>query len=105
LVDDPSVSTSVIAVAEAPPRGDVMADEPRYWFPAKRYGWGWGLPNAWQGWAVLAVFAALVLAGAIKLLPTYGSFIFVAYTALLSIGLVAVCWLKGERPSWRWGAK
>jgi hypothetical protein len=26
----------------------------RYWFPAKRYGWGWGLPVTWQGWAVLA---------------------------------------------------
>ena len=28
----------------------------RYWFPAKRYGWGWGPPATWQGWAVLAAF-------------------------------------------------
>jgi hypothetical protein len=20
-----------------------------FWFPAKRYGWGWGLPVKWQG--------------------------------------------------------
>ncbi len=36
-----------------------MQTEPKYWFPAKRYGWGWGIPNTWQGWLVLAVFAAL----------------------------------------------
>lgn len=25
----------------------------KIWFPAKRYGWGWGLPVTWQGWVVL----------------------------------------------------
>jgi len=34
------------------------------WFPQKRYGWGWGFPFKWQGWAVLAVFIALILSGA-----------------------------------------
>ena len=40
----------------------------RYWFPAKRYGWGWGFPSAWQGRIVLAIFAVLVLGGAFVLL-------------------------------------
>jgi hypothetical protein len=40
-----------------------MPIEPPYWFPAKRYGWGWGLPMTWQGWLVLAAFLALVVAG------------------------------------------
>jgi len=31
-----------------------------FWFPAKRYGWGWGLPVAWQGWAVLIAYAAVL---------------------------------------------
>jgi hypothetical protein len=82
-----------------------MTDHPTYWFPAKRYGWGWGPPNVWQGWVVMTVFAILVLGGALMLLPTYGSLVFVAYTACLCIGLVAVCWVKGEPPSWRWGGK
>jgi len=82
-----------------------MSDHPKYWFPAKRYGWGWGLPSAWQGWVVLAIFAVLVLGGAFMLLPTYGSFAFVTYTLCLCLGLVGVCWLKGERPAWRWGTK
>ena len=30
--------------------------QPKYWFPAKRYGWGWGLPGTWQGWLVVAAF-------------------------------------------------
>jgi hypothetical protein len=32
-----------------------MPDPPRYWFPAKTYGWGWGLPSTWEGWLVLVV--------------------------------------------------
>lgn len=80
-----------------------MTDRPRYWFPAKRYGWGWGLPATWQGWVVMALFAIAILAGALLLLPPYGPFVFVAYAAVVCVVLVAVCWLKGEPPGWRWG--
>ena len=82
-----------------------MEDEQTYWFPAKRYGWGWGLPTAWQGWVVMAVFALLLLVGAAVLLPGSGAGAFVAYSALLSVILVVICWLKGEPPRWRWGDK
>ena len=34
-----------------------------YWFPARRYGWGWGLPATWQGWLVLAGYVLLALVG------------------------------------------
>ena len=40
-----------------------MPQDPEYWFPAKRYGWGWGLPATWQGWTVLAAFLILVAGG------------------------------------------
>ena len=80
-----------------------MAEQPRYWFPAKRYGWGWGPPIAWQGWVVLMIFFGLVLVGAFVLLPWRGNLVFVAYTAFLCLLLVAVCWAKGERPRWRGG--
>ncbi len=82
-----------------------MTDRPPYWFPAKRYGWGWGLPSVWQGWVVMTVFAILVLLGAVMLLPTYGSLVFVAYAVCLCLGLVVVCWVKGEPPSWRSGRR
>ncbi len=34
-----------------------MSDRPAFWFPVKRYGWGWGLPVRWQGWVVFALTA------------------------------------------------
>jgi len=36
----------------------------RYWFPARRYGWGWGLPTAWQGWVVMLCCLGLIAVAA-----------------------------------------
>lgn len=80
-----------------------MSSEQKHWFPAKRYGWGWGLPVTWQGWAVLVAFFVLLAGGAIFLLPSHHPAMFVAYSAVLSTVLIAVCWVKGEPPRWRWG--
>ncbi len=82
-----------------------MVDRQPYWFPAKRYGWGWGLPVVWQGWVVIAVFASLLLAGAVFMMPSQNPIAFIAYSTLLGVLLLAVCWLKGECPAWRWGGK
>jgi len=76
---------------------------PRYWFPAKRYGWGWGLPVTWEGWAVLAAFLALVALDALLFPPRTASAACIAGVLGLSGMLVVVCWLKGEPPRWRWG--
>jgi hypothetical protein len=78
-----------------------MSVEQNYWFPAKRYGWGWGLPSVWQGWVVMAIFVCLLLGGTVVLLPSRGPGAFVAYSALLCVLLIAVCLVKGERPRWR----
>ncbi|MGE5169427.1 MAG: hypothetical protein ACM3JC_03540 [Rudaea sp.] len=75
----------------------------RYWFPAKRYGYGWGPPLTWQGWAVLAVFVALVVAGIVLFPPRVRLLAFVVYEFVVTLGLIAVCYAKGEPPSWRWG--
>ena len=75
--------------------------ERQIWFPAKRYGWGWGPPCAWQGWVVLAVWLVLLLPG-IFLLPGH-PILFSAHMLVLTAALIAVCWLKGEKPRWRWG--
>lgn len=77
----------------------------QYWFPAKSYGWGWGKPTSWQGWAVLLVFAALLAAGYFLFPPERDGVAYFLYTAALGAGLVAVCWLKGEPTRWRWGGK
>ena len=75
-----------------------MQDDKRYWLPAKRYGWGWELPTTLQGWMVLALFALLLLGGAVLLLPSHGPSMFVAYSAILSALLVGSAGSKASRP-------
>ena len=80
-----------------------MQDEKQYWFPAKTYGWGWGPPITWQGWLVLVAFVALVAIGILFLKPATNALVFGVYVLVLVSLLVAVCWIKGEPPRWRWG--
>ena len=46
-----------------------MSAETRYWFRAKRYGWGWGLPCSWQGWVFFLIWLGALLGAAIRLMP------------------------------------
>ena len=81
----------------------LMQTERKYWFPAKRYGWGWGIPDCWQGWLVLAAFAGLFVVGSFLFPPGARPGAYLAYIAALSGLLIGICWLKGEPPRWRWG--
>jgi hypothetical protein len=82
-----------------------MPEHPRYWFPAKTYGWGWGLPSRWEGWLVLVGYLAL-LALCIKMfLPHQNLPGFIITVHVLSGLLIAICWWKGEPPKWRWGVR
>lgn len=76
-----------------------------YWFPAKRYGWGWGFPTVWQGQATLVGFILMLVAGSFVFPPQDSHWGFMAYVALISGLLLGVCYLKGEPPRWRWGDK
>ena len=78
-------------------------DQPRYWFPAKRYGWGWGLPSTWEGWVVLAGYLALLLALIVFVPADRYPNRFWAGLGTLVTSLIAICWWKGEPPRWRWG--
>jgi drug/metabolite transporter (DMT)-like permease len=80
-----------------------MPTEHEYWFPAKRYGWGWSIPTTWQGWLVLAAFVLLVIAGSFIFPPGQKIWSYLAYVGVLCLLLIGICWLKGEPPRWRWG--
>ena len=82
-----------------------MSEQSRYWFPAKRYGWGWGSPTTWQGWLAIVLYAALIGAGTVVISPSSQPGAFAAYLTFLSFLLIAVCWVKGEPPRWRWGKR
>ncbi len=76
-----------------------------YWFPAKRYGWGWGLPSSWQGWVVLAGFLVLLAVAGYEFPPKENLAAFLACTVALVVALLVTCVGKGEPPAWRWGDK
>jgi hypothetical protein len=78
-----------------------MTDQPKYWFPAKRVGWGWGLPTSWQGWLVLALYLVTLLVGATFFPPREHGFASFGVLAVATLCLLAVCLAKGEpqRPS------
>ncbi|TMA58488.1 MAG: hypothetical protein E6J73_17320 [Deltaproteobacteria bacterium] len=80
-------------------------DRESFWFPAKRYGWGWGPPICWQGWLVLVAYAVLIAFCQIFLLRQDDVAAFLACSAVLTAALILICWLKGEKPKWRWGSK
>jgi hypothetical protein len=80
-----------------------MQTDGKYWFPAKRYGYGWSVPTTWQGWLVLAVYVVLTVAATFLFPPQKGLVPYVASVAVLTAAFIAVCWLKGETPRWRWG--
>jgi hypothetical protein len=79
-------------------------DNKNIWFPAMKYGVGWGLPVTWQGWAVLLSYIALLLLGGLFIgKSTFLIIPFVIYVFILSGIFLYVCWKKGEKPDVRWG--
>jgi len=75
-----------------------MKSTPRFWFPAKRSGWGWSLPQVWEGWVALALWICALAFGLVRLhggsqLRAFG------FVAFMSALLAALCWLTGEPPS------
>jgi hypothetical protein len=79
-----------------------MTKPPKYWFPAKTYGWGWGPPNTWQGWVILAGFGAILVVAGLLLLPIHPISFLVVAVAISGL-LTFICYLTGEPPGWRWG--
>jgi len=75
-----------------------MSDNPSYWFPAKRYGWGWGPPVCWQGWVVFIAYLALIIGG-LRYFAAERSTVpnALVYCAALTIVFVVIVAIKGER--------
>src|ERR1043166_6380357 len=59
----------------------------QYWFRAKRYGWGWGMPATWQGWALLLGYFVLIASVppilVLDSLPLFFAFISLMVTAVI----------------------
>ena len=85
-----------------------MSKQSKAWFAPKRYGFGAGLPIAWQGWAVLVVYF-VVCCGApfffLQILsPEAATAAIVAVAVLATIAVIIVSALTTEGGwKWRWG--
>jgi hypothetical protein len=95
-----SEPAEVIDLAMQP--DDPVPSKPRYWFPAKRYGWGWGPPSTWQGWVELGVYVGLLVALCLLFPVSKHPYWFWAGLMVLVTGLIAICLWKGEPLRWRW---
>ena len=75
----------------------------RDWFAPKRFGYGAGLPIAWQGWAALGGFTAVLIAAGLVLLPGHrGLFVAIALIAGAAFALLSAQHTRGGW-KWRWG--
>ena len=75
------------------------------WFAPKRYGYGAGLPVAWQGWALLGAYLALV-GGTVFI---FGENEPVAVLALIVPATISLIIISASTTRggwrWRWGTK
>jgi hypothetical protein len=83
-------------------RGRTMSNPNEYWFRAKRYGWGWGLPSSSAGWVFFLVWL-VTLVGGCAWLRRFNGLVPELFLGFMTALLVLVCYAKGEPPSWRWG--
>ncbi len=79
-----------------------MSDS-RPWFKAKTHGWGWGPATTWQGWLSYGLYVALAVTCGLRFPPAQHPAAFFGSIAGLTLALLGVCLLKGEKPGWRWG--
>ena len=76
----------------------MMPSDPKPWFAAKRYGYGAGLPIAWQGWALLAGLGELLVPAQTAL-----------FILLVAFATGLLIWISARRTRggwrWRWGER
>ena len=76
-----------------------MSDDAPEWFAPKRYGYGAGLPIAWQGWAVIAAYVAILLV-AMRFVPSR-PIVILAVIVPATVTLLVIA-ARTTRGGWRW---
>ncbi|WP_232492965.1 hypothetical protein [Novosphingobium kaempferiae] len=78
------------------------------WFPPKRYGYGAGLPIAWQGWFLMASYLG-TLAGIALLdrsgMPGGRALALALFIVVTACFLIAVARRTQGGWKWRWGQR
>jgi hypothetical protein len=95
------ITTEREAMAFGEERGMNYRDR-YYWFPARKTGWGWGVANNWKGVLVQIGIPAVVFVAGWYLLPRREAALFFGIFVVALVVFVALHWIKGEPPYWRW---
>ncbi len=79
------------------------------WFKRKTYGWGW-VPATWQGWAILGAYTGGLATILLRIDSATHSGIDTFFNYILPVGgltvlLLVITFLTGEKPRWQWGDK
>jgi hypothetical protein len=81
---------------------DMTNKKKAVWFPAKKNGWGWGRPNTWQGWTVLALYLLTVVIISIVNDPKAELLKWAVSVVISTLILIGFYYWKGEAPNWKW---
>jgi len=75
------------------------------WFKVRKYGYGW-TPQTFEGYLTTIIYFVLFAALTIIFIMRLGDPLFdQRVSGVLSISLVVIAYLTGEKPSWNWGNK
>lgn len=72
------------------------------WFAPKRYGYGAGLPIAWQGWAILVAYLIVAISAGYAFAERPALMLAIVVPVTLLLLLVAARTTRGGW-RWRWG--
>lgn len=78
----------------------------KYWFKAKKYGWGW-YPSSWEGYTIVGIYISvfIVLFYNIDVYShsaTETILSFIPQAFIITIVLIGTCFIKGEKPHWNY---
>ena len=80
-----------------------------YWFKPKTFGYG-ATPTTWEGWALVAVYILVLVAGIVAMTLRKESFAtYIASLAVIGVATVVMVVVSVQKTDgawhWSWGAK
>ncbi len=104
-------------ILESPHQFSMFAknNSKKLWFKNKSYGYGW-YPASWEGWLVVVVYFVILTVVIKDFLPvalaphdrnvvTADVWWYLGKVFALTLLLIIIARLTGEKPEWRWGGK
>ena len=90
-------SLLAVTIATKARSKDMPVRRRRPWFAVKRFGYGVGLPIAWEGWLLLSVFVAAMTLSALLLPPL----VFAVLIIPLTTAVLYLAYVRSDG-EWRW---